>query len=187
MSPSRLIRCAVRISGPSHKDRDVRALLDAKGARYHAFDSEPALLRRVTDLLAEEKVIGWMQGRMEFGPRALGARSIIGDPRSTKMQQIMNLKIKFREGFRPFAPSVLRERSHDYFDVPHDHDSPYMLLVAPVQHDKRAPGSAEQMQGLAGIERAQRHPLGRAVDYARRFLGAHPDRDALRLTVATTG
>lgn len=139
--------------GPSHSDRDVRALLDAKGATYHAVDSEPALLQRVTDLLAEGKVIGWMQGRMEFGPRALGARSILGDPRSTKMQQIMNLKIKFREGFRPFAPSVLRERSHDYFDIPHDHDSPYMLLVAPVQHDKRAPGSAEQMQGLAGIDR----------------------------------
>ena len=139
--------------GPSHRDRDVRALLEAKGATYHAFDNEPALLQRVTDLLAEEKVIGWMQGRMEFGPRALGARSIIGDPRSTKMQQIMNLKVKFREGFRPFAPSVLRERSHDYFDMPHDHDSPYMLLVAPVQHDKRAPGSADEMQGLAGIDR----------------------------------
>jgi carbamoyltransferase len=139
--------------GPAYSDREVRSFLDTVGARYHALDSEPALLDRVTALLAAEKVVGWMQGRMEFGPRALGARSIIGDPRSTNMQQVMNLKIKFREGFRPFAPSVLRERCSEYFDVPHDHDSPYMLLVAPVREDQRTPGSAEQMSGLAGIER----------------------------------
>jgi carbamoyltransferase len=139
--------------GPSYGNRDVQSFLDATGARYHTFDDETALLERVADLLAAEKVIGWMQGRTEFGPRALGARSILGDPRSTKMQQVMNLKIKFREGFRPFAPSVLRERAGDYFDLPHDHDSPYMLLVAPVRDDKRMAGSAERMQGLAGIER----------------------------------
>jgi carbamoyltransferase len=139
--------------GPSYDNREIRAFLDSQRARYHAFDSEDALLDRVADLLSQEKVVGWMQGRMEFGPRALGARSIIGDPRSTAMQQVMNLKIKFREGFRPFAPSVLRERCAEYFDFTNDHDSPYMLLVAPVAAEKRVPGSAEQMQGLSGIDR----------------------------------
>ena len=139
--------------GPAFGDREVRAWLDSQGARYHRLDDEPVLLDRVTDLLAQEKVVGWMQGRMEFGPRALGARSIIGDPRSAKMQQVMNLKIKFREGFRPFAPSILRERASAYFELPRDHDSPYMLLTAAVREDKRVAGSAEQMRGLAGIER----------------------------------
>jgi len=92
--------------------------------------SDAELPEKIADLIAAEKVIGWVQGRMEFGPRALGARSIIGDARSPKMQEVMNLKIKFRESFRPFAPSVLRERVSDYFDL--TEESPYMLLVAPV-------------------------------------------------------
>jgi carbamoyltransferase len=165
--------------GPEYTDREVRRFLDTQGARYHAFESEQALLDRVTDLLAGEKVVGWMQGRMEFGPRALGARSIIGDPRSTNMQQIMNLKIKFREGFRPFAPSVLRERCGDYFDVPHDHDSPYMLLVAPVREDQRTPGSADRMRGLAGIERLNvlrsTVPSITHVDFSARIQTVTPD------------
>ena len=94
-----------------------------------------ALLRRVAELLADEKIVGWFNGRMEFGPRALGARSILGDPRSPRMQAQMNIKIKFREGFRPFAPSVLRERVADYFEL--DCDSPYMLLVAPVKRERQ--------------------------------------------------
>jgi carbamoyltransferase len=107
------------------------------------------LLDRVAALLADEHVIGWFDGRMEFGPRALGARSILGDPRSPKMQAQMNLKIKFREGFRPFAPSVLRERVSEYFEL--DVDSPYMLLVAGVREDRRVPVTAEQQQ-LWGID-----------------------------------
>src|SRR5256885_2379237 len=93
--------------------------------------------RRAAELLAQGKVVGWFDGRMEFGPRALGARSILGDPRNPCMQAQMNLKIKFREGFRPFAPSVLRERVSDYFDLACD--SPYMLLVAPVKQDRQIP------------------------------------------------
>lgn len=137
--------------GPRCSNTEVRAFLDARGAKYHALDDENELLDRVTRLLAEEKVVGWVQDRMEFGPRALGARSIIGDPRSTKMQQIMNLKIKFRESFRPFAPSVLRERNSEYFDMPEDADSPYMLIVAPVREGQRVAGSTEQMKTLEGI------------------------------------
>ncbi|MGH7628818.1 MAG: carbamoyltransferase C-terminal domain-containing protein, partial [Gemmatimonadales bacterium] len=96
-----------------------------------------------------EKVVGWFQGRMEFGPRALGSRSILGDPRSRTMQAQMNIKIKFREGFRPFAPSVLRERVAEYFEL--DVDSPYMLLVAPVQRERQIPMSTEQ-RALWGID-----------------------------------
>jgi carbamoyltransferase len=139
--------------GPSFGDAEIRDALRRHGAVFHAIDDEPALLSRVVDLLANEKVIGWFQGRMEFGPRALGARSILGDPRSPKTQQVMNLKIKFRESFRPFAPSVLREHCNEYFDMAHGADSPYMLIVAPVRDDRRLPGSAGHMQGLQGIEK----------------------------------
>jgi carbamoyltransferase len=104
---------------------------------------------RVAAYLSEEKVIGWFQGRMEFGPRALGGRSILGDPRSEKMQSVMNLKIKYRESFRPFAPSVLRECVSDYFEM--DIDSPYMLLVAPVVDHRRVALQVDQ-QKLWGIE-----------------------------------
>jgi carbamoyltransferase len=108
------------------------------------------MICRTARLLAQEKVVGWFQGRMEFGPRALGARSILGDPRSQRMQSIMNLKIKFRESFRPFAPSILRERVADYFEL--DADSPYMLLVAPVREDRRRTMSAEE-ERLFGIDK----------------------------------
>ena len=94
--------------------------------------------------MTEEKVVGWFHGRMEFGPRALGARSIIGDARSTKMQAIMNLKIKFRESFRPFAPCVLREHVHEWFEMRPNEDAPYMLLVAPVLEKHRRTLSAEE-------------------------------------------
>ncbi len=108
------------------------------------------LSERVAQVLADEKIVGWFNGRMEFGPRALGARSILGDARSPRMQAQMNLKIKFREGFRPFAPAVLRERVSDYFEL--DTDSPYMLLVAPVRKDRRIPLTAEQ-HTLWGIDK----------------------------------
>ena len=122
--------------GPEFSDAEIEAALAAHDAVYQRLDTEP-LLARTVELLAREKVIGWVQGRMEFGPRALGNRSILGDPRSPRLQSIMNLKVKFRESFRPFAPVVRRERVQDYFEL--DADSPYMLLVAPVLASLRTP------------------------------------------------
>src|SRR5204863_2848386 len=104
----------------------------AVGAKYRRAASESQLLEQVVELLEQEKIVGWFQGRMEFGPRALGARSILGDPRSARMQATMNLKIKFRESFRPFAPIVLRDQASKWFGIDPKHESPYMLLVAPV-------------------------------------------------------
>ena len=135
--------------GPDYTPGQVRYALDTAGARYTVLDDE-TLLWRTAELLAEENVIGWFQGRMEFGPRALGNRSILGDPRSPKMQSVMNLKIKYRESFRPFAPSVLWERVSDYFEQ--DAPSPYMLFVAPVQEKLRIALTDEQ-KALVGIER----------------------------------
>ena len=135
--------------GPAFGSNDIAAFLDDAGAVYRRMDRR-ALVEQVARWLAEEKVIGWFQGRMEFGPRALGARSILGDPRSPRMQSLMNLKIKFREGFRPFAPSVLRERVSDFFQL--DCESPYMLLVAPVRQGLRIPMTNEQ-EKLFGIDK----------------------------------
>ena len=123
--------------GPSFADGDIGLFLDSMGASYERFDDEDILLDRVARLLDGEKVVGWFQGRMEFGPRALGCRSILGDARSPRMQQKMNVKIKFRESFRPFAPCVLREHVHEYFEMRPGEDSPYMLLVAPVRDEWR--------------------------------------------------
>jgi carbamoyltransferase len=122
--------------GPSFTDAEIEQFLKSAGAVYERLDRD-ALLPRVAEHLASEKIIGWFNGRMEFGPRSLGCRSILGDPRSPRMQSQMNLKIKFREGFRPFAPSVLREDVADYFEL--DCDSPYMLLVAPVKKERQIP------------------------------------------------
>jgi len=128
--------------GPRFANEEIRQFLDSKNVRYHFIADEGELLRKTVAAMLEEKVIGWFQDRMEFGPRALGARSIIGDSRSEKMQSQMNLRIKFRESFRPFAPSVLAEDVPEYFDL--DRESPYMLLVAPVRKDKRCELSEEQ-------------------------------------------
>jgi carbamoyltransferase len=123
--------------GPRFRDEEIRAHLDEVGAKYRHFENEEDLLDEIADQIAAEKVIGHVQGRMEFGPRALGSRSIIGDARSSKMQSVMNLKIKFRESFRPFAPSVLREDVHEWFEMREQEDSPYMLLVAGIQPSQR--------------------------------------------------
>ncbi|MEK6258626.1 MAG: carbamoyltransferase [Planctomycetota bacterium] len=123
--------------GPRFDDQSIRAMLDAHGANYHFIEDEAELCRRVAQLLAEEKVVGWLQGRMEFGPRALGSRSILGDARSPRLQSVMNLKIKFRESFRPFAPVVLQERATEYFDADSEDLGPYMLTVANVREEKR--------------------------------------------------
>ena len=136
--------------GPEFADDDIQSFFDKTGAVYRRFEQEDELCREVADLLAHENVVGWMSGRMEFGPRALGARSILGDARSTNMQSVMNLKIKFRESFRPFAPSVLRERVDEFFDMRVDEDSPYMLLVAPVAKAKWLP---HELNGHKGIDK----------------------------------
>ena len=134
--------------GPSFSNSEIEQFLKKKEAPYVKLNDEP-LFERLAEELAAGKVVGWLQGRMEFGPRALGGRSILGDARSPKMQSLMNLKIKYRESFRPFAPSVLRERISDYFDL--NTDSPYMLLVAPVLEKRCLPVSSSQ-KGLWGID-----------------------------------
>jgi len=154
--------------GPSFSSEYVREFLETTAANYRRV-KRTELAERVARLLADEKVVGWFQGRMEFGPRALGARSILGDPRSVRMQSQMNLKIKFRESFRPFAPSVLRERASDFFEL--EVDSPYMLLVAPVQKHLRYE-MTESEEKLFGIEKlnAARSliPAVTHVDYSAR-------------------
>ena len=164
--------------GPEYSPDEIREYLDAQGATYERLERH-CLLERVAQLLAEEKVVGWFDGRMEFGPRALGARSILGDPRSPRMQAQMNLKIKFREGFRPFAPSVLRERVQDYFEL--DCDSPYMLLVAPLKRERQIPMTAEQ-RGLWGIDQLNvlrsDIPAVTHIDYSARIQTVSRDTNA---------
>ncbi|MBI1929183.1 hypothetical protein HYR99_33675, partial [Candidatus Poribacteria bacterium] len=155
--------------GPAFSDAEIQRFLDQNGSKYTKLD-EGELLKRVAWLIADGKVIGWFSGRMEFGPRALGSRSILGDARSSKMQSIMNLKIKFRESFRPFAPTVLRESVSDYFEL--DCESPYMLLVAPVQEKRRVKMTDEQEQ-LFGIDKLNVPrsdiPAVTHVDYSARI------------------
>jgi carbamoyltransferase len=136
--------------GPRYTDDEIKVYLDSAGAGYTHYESEEELCDEIAKLIDAGKVVGLMHGRMEFGPRALGSRSIIGDPRNTEMQATMNLKIKFRESFRPFAPSCLAERAADYFEL--DTESPYMLLVAPVRKDRRK-SLTEEQQKLFGIEK----------------------------------
>jgi carbamoyltransferase len=135
--------------GPAFATAEIAERLRRVGAVFDIVKDE-AVIGRTVDALVDEKAVGWYQGRMEFGPRALGARSILGDPRSPKMQRQLNLKVKFRESFRPFAPSVLREDVADWFDL--DGDSPYMLVVADVRPDKCYPVSEED-KALFGIDR----------------------------------
>jgi len=134
--------------GPSFSEEEIRVFLDRSGAVYQHFEDESELDRTIVDLIENERVVGLLQGRMEFGPRALGCRSIIGDARSRDMQSVMNLKIKFRESFRPFAPIVLRERVSEYFEMDDEADSPYMLLVADVAKGKRLAVSDDGSRGL---------------------------------------
>ena len=135
--------------GPRYTNEQVRRSLDSVGAMYEYIEAEEELEDRIAGLIADQNVVGHMAGRMEFGPRALGNRSILGDARSPKMQSLMNLKIKFRESFRPFAPSVLREDVAEYFEMRPEEDSPYMLLVAPLRADKRRPVS----EGATGFQK----------------------------------
>jgi len=163
--------------GPAYADEQIRNFLDSAGTRYHTFDDERAMISKVAELIDEGKVIGWFQGRMEFGPRALGSRSIIGDARSQEMQSIMNLKIKFRESFRPFAPCVLREDVAEYFEMRPQEDSPYMLLVAAVREDKRVNSQPQKVQGLDKLKaRRSIVPAITHVDYSARVQTVDPQR-----------
>jgi len=161
--------------GPSYTNEEIEKFLKKKDAPYGLLNDE-ILLLQLAEELASGKVVGWFQGRMEFGPRALGARSILGDARNPKMQSVMNLKIKYRESFRPFAPSVLRERVSDYFEM--DTDSPYMLLVAPVVEKRRTQLTAEE-QALWGIDLLNVPksdiPAATHVDYSARVQTVHEE------------
>jgi len=135
--------------GPQSTVGEVERFLRDQDARYTKYDSEAELLAHVSQLLIAGKIVGWCSGKMEFGPRALGARSILGDPRSRSMQSTMNLRIKFRESFRPFAPCVLAEEASRWFDLERGDESPYMLLVAPVHESRRVPASPEETRIMA--------------------------------------
>ncbi len=152
--------------GPAYSDDEIERMLKDAGAIYRRLDRD-ALLDLTVDLLREEKVVGWFQGRMEFGPRALGNRSILGDARSPRMQSVMNLKVKFRESFRPFAPVVRRERVADYFEL--DVDSPYMLLVSGVKPELRVPLPPD-VTGLDLLKQPRSSlPAVTHVDYSARI------------------
>jgi carbamoyltransferase len=166
--------------GPKFSPAAVRQFLNANEVPYDRFDDESALVEHVANLLAAGKVVGWFHGRMEFGPRALGARSILGDARSPNMQAMMNQKIKFRESFRPFAPCVLREQGAEWFEVEADEESPYMLLVAPLRQEHRLALDAKQRETM------QTHPdLRRRVNVVRSPVPAitHVDYSARLQTV----
>ena len=159
--------------GPAFSNEQIEAYLHGAGIPYHRLDDE-ALMPRLAELLDAGHVVGWFQGRMEFGPRALGGRSLLGDPRSPRMQSVMNLKIKYRESFRPFAPAVLAERVSDWFQF--QGESPYMLMVAPVLESRRIPMTAEQ-QALFGIDKLNvprsEIPAVTHVDYSARLQTVH--------------
>ncbi len=168
--------------GPAFDDDEIATFLDSTDAVYSTCESDDALCSRVADLIASENVIGWFEGRMEFGPRALGARSIIGDARSQKMQSVMNLKIKFRESFRPFAPIVLKEHVHEYFQMRENEDSPYMLLVAPVREEIRnkLPDDYETTFGIDKLNFCRSSiPAITHVDFSARVQTVDTDRDPL--------
>jgi carbamoyltransferase len=165
--------------GPAFSDDQVEQFLKSIGARYRRYSDDESLCTEVAGLIGSDKVVGWVQGRMEFGPRALGSRSILGDARSPRMQSVMNVKIKFRESFRPFAPSVMEEHVDDYFQMRPREQSPYMLLVAPVA-DSRRTDSATEMSGKSGIDKLKvlrsEIPAVTHVDYSARVQTVDADR-----------
>src|SRR4030095_4714780 len=186
--------------GPRFSTSHIRSTLDRSSTKYHVAANEDDLISRVVGLLTSEKILGWFQGRMEFGPRALGARSIIGDPRSPRMQATMNLKIKFRESFRPFAPLVLREEAHRWSGLDPQHESPYMLLVAPVLDEHRVPISDAEgammhedpdLRNRVNVRRST-IPAVTHVDYSARLQTVDDTRNPrlarlMRAFFATTG
>jgi carbamoyltransferase len=165
--------------GPAYEQPDIERRLTAEGARFRTVSTDE-MLEQVSRALADGKAVGWHQGRMEFGPRALGGRSILADPRSPTAQRTLNLKVKYRESFRPFAPSVLREHLAEWFDL--DCDSPYMLLVADVQRERCVPMTGEQ-RSLFGIDQLNvvrsSIPAVTHVDYSARIQTVHADTNPL--------
>ena len=165
--------------GPRYQTNEVRAFLDRQGYSYDRIEDANLRAQTIARALADGKIVGLLSGRMEFGPRALGARSILGDPRRPETQSLMNLKIKYRESFRPFAPSVLLESANEYFDL--DRESPYMLLVAPVREDRRKPMDLSNFRGgdddmLAIVNQPRSDiPAVTHVDYSARIQTVHPD------------
>ena len=155
--------------GPCFSNDQIKAYLDSAEAVYHYYQNEDDLVDRIAELIAGEQVVGHFSDRAEFGPRALGSRSILGDARSRGMQETMNLKIKFRESFRPFAPAVLREDVEEYFEMRPDENSPYMLLVAPVAASTRIPVETEGEKGLDKLKQIRSTiPAVTHVDYSAR-------------------
>ena len=157
--------------GPRFAQPDVERRLQSVGAKFTVMNDDE-ILDAAVDAMAKGNAVGWFQGRMEFGPRALGARSILGDPRSPDMQKTLNLKVKYRESFRPFAPSVLREDAADWFEI--DDDSPYMLLVADVKQQRRRQMTSSRA-GVVRHRQAQRAEVRDSCGHARRLLGSHTD------------
>jgi carbamoyltransferase len=161
--------------GPRFPQKECEERLRAAGARFTVLEDDTSI-SACAQALADGKAVGWFQGRMEFGPRALGGRSILGDARSPTMQSVLNLKVKYRESFRPFAPSVLRERVADWFEL--DYDSPYMLLVADVTKGRRREMTAEE-KALFGIQKLNvprsEIPAVTHVDYSARIQTVHAD------------
>lgn len=168
--------------GPEFSDEEIADFLKSQGAVFTTYDSDDSMCSAVARLIAGENVIGWFQGRMEFGPRALGGRSILGDARSSKMQSVMNLKIKFRESFRPFAPIVLKEHVHEWFQMEPGTDSPYMLLVASVQDHLRITPDASEATAF-GIDKLNylrsKIPAVTHVDYSARIQTIDVERNPL--------
>jgi carbamoyltransferase len=159
--------------GPRSSDAEILSFLEGAGAVYERLE-DGELIDRVAAILESGAVVGWCQGRMEFGPRALGGRSILGDPRNRKMQAVMNLKIKYRESFRPFAPAVLAEHVSDWFEI--DRASPYMLLVAPVKSKLRIAmtGAEETLFGIAKLNVPRSSiPAVTHIDYSARVETVH--------------
>lgn len=172
--------------GPDFTDNEIRTFLESRSAVFEFIPDQDALAERVADCLADQKVVGLHNGRMEFGPRALGSRSILGDPRSKEMQKVMNLKIKFRESFRPFAPSVLREHVSDYFEMRENEDSPYMLMVADVI-DSRRTDCKNELNSACGLDKL---PIVRSavpaithVDFSARVQTVDKERHGLYRTI----
>ncbi|KAA0257455.1 MAG: hypothetical protein EDM75_09350, partial [Chlorobiota bacterium] len=161
--------------GPAYKTEQIEDFLKKYNLPARKLETDE-LLDRVTDLMAQGRIIGWFHGRMEYGPRALGNRSIIGDARNPEMQKKMNLKIKYRESFRPFAPSVMYDKVHEWFDI--DRESPYMLLVANVREEKQRKMTEEESKlwgiDLLNILRSE-IPAVTHVDYSARIQTVHPD------------
>jgi carbamoyltransferase len=169
--------------GPKYSDDQVKRYLDSVGAVYTHYSNEDELADKIAELIDTDRVVGHCAGRMEFGPRALGSRSILGDPRSPNMQSVMNLKIKFRESFRPFAPAILQERAHEYFDMREGQESPYMLMVAPVREEHRVKpngnGAGRSAAGtsLDNIEEVRSSiPAITHVDYSARVQTVDAER-----------